>query len=489
MNAWTRRDWLRGTLGFCAVSATGDLLAQEKQAAEPKSKAREAKKPKPVEPAVPWPPELPGAKNGTVALHAASFLSVPPSVAEARAKEGAAAFTVAETPPEVELAYHRDLGPEASKRRLWSSWGDICIARDGRAYAAIGDHGGDAEGDARCFLYRWDPRDKTLTQIVDMNQVVPPRAGQPAWSKVHAKIDEGADGKIYFSCTLNDGQRARTPKYAWTESLPGGQLYQFDPATGKASVFANLPPKRCTATSLLDRERNVWWCNLEAGESGDALWGLDLATKQTKYQTADGAVKFNRNFALARDGSVYFNGDGGLRRFDPQTKESVLTKAQLASGPGMRCTSHESKAGWIYGITHQTHQLFRFSPAKDAIEMLGANWLAGSYTAVCALSPDERFLYYLPGSHGGAFKDGTPVVQYDVATGRRKALAFLAETFDQQCGYVPAGTYGMKVSADGASLLVNFNGHPSDRQRPASMKPNGFGLCAFAAIHIPPSER
>lgn len=25
--------------------------------------------------------------------------------------------------------------------------------------------------------------------------------------------------------------------------------------------------------------------------------------------------------------------------------------------------------------------------------------------------------------------------------------------------------------------------------RPSTMRPNGFGLCAFAAIHIPPSER
>ena len=39
-----------------------------------------------------------------------------------------------------------------------------------------------------------------------------PRAGQPAWSKVHAKIDEAADGRIYFTCTLNGGSRAGDPK-------------------------------------------------------------------------------------------------------------------------------------------------------------------------------------------------------------------------------------------------------------------------------------
>ena len=121
--------------------------------------------------------------------------------------------------------------------------------------------------------------------------------------------------------------------------------------------------------------------------------------------------------------------------------------------------------------------------------MLGPNWLAGSYTAVCVLSPDERYVYYLPGSHGGAFRDGTPVVQYDIARGRRKVLAFLAGAIEQACDYVPGGTYGIKLDADGSTLYVNFNGHASDRVRPAAMRPNGFGLCAFAAIHIPPSER
>src|SRR4029078_12432390 len=134
--------------------------------------------------------------------------------------------------------------------------------------------------------------------------------------------------------------------------------------------------------------------------------------------------------------------------------------------------------GWIYGVTYQGGQLFRYKPADDKLEMLGSSWLSGTYIAVMELSPDERFLYYLPGAHGGAWKDGTPVVQYEIATGKRKVLAFLAETIDQECGYVPAGTYGVKLSADGGTLYANLNGHPADRQRHASMKPNGFGLCS-----------
>jgi hypothetical protein len=435
-----------------------------------------------------WPPELPGAKEGTVTLGGAQFLAVPQSVQSLRGEEGVATFEVAKTPPKVHFAYHDRLGANAVARRLWSSWGDICVATDGSVYCAIGDHGDDAGGDARCFVYRWDTQRKRLEQIVDMHKLVPPRPGQPAWSKVHAKIDEGPDGKIYFSCTLNDGNRASKPNYNWNDNLPGGQIYRYDPQTGRAEVFANLPPKRCTATSLLDRQRNIWWCNLEAGE-GNALWGLDLSTRQPVFQAPDGSMGFNRSFALARDGSLYFNGEAAIWRLDPKAGKLTPTRSQFAGSPGMRSASHESQQGYLYGTTQATNQLFRYAPAKDELVMLGPTWLKGEYTTVMLLSPDERFLYYLPGSHGGAFKSGTPVIQYEIASGRRKVLAFLAAACEEQIGYVPAGTYGAKLSADGVTLYVNFNGHASDRWRPENMKPNGFGLCGFAAIELPAEER
>ena len=145
-----------------------------------------------------WPPELRCATNGTVTLRSEQFLKVPDSVVAAREKEGAAEFVMAKTAPTVDLAFHQDLGPNAISRRLWSSWGDICLARDGRVYCGIGDHGNDVGGDARCFIYCWDPKQKTLTQVVDVNAIVPREPGQPAWAKIHAKIDEGPGGVILF---------------------------------------------------------------------------------------------------------------------------------------------------------------------------------------------------------------------------------------------------------------------------------------------------
>ncbi|MBL8830617.1 MAG: hypothetical protein JNM18_26830, partial [Planctomycetaceae bacterium] len=272
--------------------------------------------------------------------------------------------------------------------------------------------------------------------------------------------------------------------------LPGGQIYAYDPKSGRTELFASLPPRRCTATSLYDRERHIWWCNLEAGE-GNALWGLDLATRKVVYQGRDNQVgpKSNRAFALLNNGQIVFNGKDGLARLDPKAKLVQTTKSKLPDSPGMRCASRQTKDGYIYGVSHVTNQLFRYHPESDELKLLGINWLAGEYTTVCELSPDEKYLYFLPGAHGKAWEYGTPVIQYDIANDSRKVLAFLAPAVEQASDYVPAGTYGMKLSSDGGTIYVNFNGHAGDAIRPEKMKPNGFGLTAFAVIQIPASER
>lgn len=153
-------------------------------------------------------------------------------------------------------------------------------------------------------------------------------------------------------------------------------------------------------------------------------------------------------------------------------------KASFSPSPGMRCVTGETSDGKLYGICQSapkgsatpTHELFEYSVGDDRLKLLGPCWLTGSYTAVAVLSPDERFVYYLPGSHGQAFKTGTPVVRDERATGRRTVVAFLAPYCERELDYVPAGTYGMKLSADGRTMYVNFNGHPADRVRPAKMR-------------------
>ena len=70
-------------------------------------------------------------------------------------------------------------------------------------------------------------------------------------------------------------------------------------------------------------------------------------------------------------------------------------------------------------------------------------------------------------------------MQFDLKRKKRKVLAFLGPALEEQIGYVPGGTYGVKLSKDGSTLYVNFNGHPRDDLRPSNLRPIGFGLNAF----------
>ena len=153
----------------------------------------------------------------------------------------------------------------------------------------------------------------------------------------------------------------------------------------------------------------------------------------------------------------------------------------------MRCATKETSDGYVYGVAHKTTELFRYSTKTDELKWLGKVFLSGGYTTVMELSPDEKYLYFLPGAHGKAATSGTPIVRYERATGRQTIVAFLAPYAEKHLGYVPGGTYGMKLSADGRTIYVNFNGHVVDDLKPAAIKKMtpGFGCTGFAAIHLP----
>src|SRR6185312_11757242 len=100
---------------------------------------------------------------------------------------------------------------------------------------------------------------------------------------------------------------------------------------------------------------------------------------------------------------------------DAASGQLAQTGTKFTDSPGMRSSSRESRDGAIYGTTHGSGQLFCYRPKTDELRMLGPAWLRGDYVTVCELSPDERFVYYLPGAHGQATRYGTPVLQYEIA--------------------------------------------------------------------------
>lgn len=462
-----------------------------------------------------WPPAIDGAdEHGVITLHDKDFLRVPDAVASA-AKTLGFHFTVAATPPAVDLVFHNELpnpGVRPGNGTGWTSWGDICVASDGSVYMGIGDHGADGtrlkpgqKAEAYVFIYRWLPGEKKLVKVASPNLVVHADGDDPNWSKVHAGIFEGNDHNIYFCPTFNDGQRAATMK--WSKKIPTGQIFQFDPTTNKTRVVGLLPPNSATATSEYDATRNILYYNLE-GIHKNALFAFDLTTFKPVYQGPDGMITRNRNIAIDSDGNLYYNGqDNHLFQYNPDNHKLSDTGMVLPDLAAIRSSTSQASDGWIYASTHAAlakekngsgAQFIRFNPQTREVQSLGHDFVnidkrgkstLGNYTTVMVLSPDQKFVYYLPGAHGGAIHIGTPVVQYNIKTKTTKVLAFLRQVMEKTAGYVPGGTYGMAISKDGSTLYINFNGHAIDANQLPGMHPIGFGLTAFAAVHVPASER
>lgn len=488
-----------------------------------------------------WPPDLPTAnENGVATLTGPDLLEVPSAVQHILDSISEVQLEVAKEAPKVELVYFNQLPSPSFNGTGWSSWGDICVAGDGKVYAGIGNHGGIEKGEA--FIYCWDPSNGELKKIADINNITEAKPNEVLFSKVHAHIIEGKDKKIYFTGTLDDGGKAgSTPILEkWNTNIAGGKLFQYDPATGKTIVYADFPKARVTATIKYDVNRNILYCALEgdpAYNDGFALGVFDMDKKEWIYEGIPGQIGQDRSFMLDAKGNLYFNGresydhtgvrlnalldawqkdedskadesklisasmipdtkkrlnkDVGryttLWKYDPRTNSVMPTDSYFKS-TGFRSETRESKDGYIYGAT-MGGELFSYSPSKDEITLLGSNFLSdGEYITVCDLSPDEKYLYYLPGAHGSAGFSGTPVIQYDIEDGQQKALAFLYDPMNKALNYAPGGTYGMKISNDGSTLFVGLNGAPSDSLRPKGLGA-GFGLTSFAIIHIPAGER
>ena len=156
-------------------------------------------------------------------------------------------FAVARTAPEVGFAV---LPGQFSGARLWSSWGDVLAASDDRFYAAIGDH--DAPH-GTTFVYCVDPKERTVTRVIDCNRIVPAPPDKYSPGKIHAPLVQADDGAIYAF-----GYRGSVRQTGSETGYRGDWLLRYRPATGKAEnlgmpvPFSSVPVlEYCSAVGCL----------------------------------------------------------------------------------------------------------------------------------------------------------------------------------------------------------------------------------------------
>jgi hypothetical protein len=423
-----------------------------------------------------FPPALPDGK--TVVTDASDdFLKPPPTL-----KEGVA---VAKTAPTIDFLFFPG---QDYPGKPWSSWGDSVCA-NGKYYCSIGDHhavnGKDKAHPGTAFVFEYDPAAKSLRRLVDVKDLLKLPEGDYTPGKIHGRLDLGDDGWLYFS--THRGSTTVTTD-AW--HYKGDWILRVNPSTGASEIVTCGPvAKHCIPCSVLDPKRLIFYGGTAPGSGGDEggvqFFAYDVKAKKVIYSGPDGPSRY-MIFAKST-GKVYWvpgkeDMVGPLVSFDPEKPgEPVKTAAVL----GLRAATQETPQGIVYtvskGAKGGTSTIYAFDTKAEKAEALGDAAVGGqNYITSIDADPSGRYLYYVPGAHGGAGQDGTPVIQFDVKTKQKKVIAFLASFYKSKYGCTPVGTYSTAVDEKGETLYVTWNVNRAGK---------AWDCVALTAIHIPASER
>ncbi len=435
-----------------------------------------AQKPKRITDAdLPWPPTLPGDVS-VVPDTSPRFLQPP-----AELKPGVA---VAKAVPTVDFAFFPG---QTYPGKPWSNWGDGCVA-NGKYYSAIGDHYAIGRGEAKhgtgtAGVFEYDPDEKSLRQLVDVTKLLELPDGHYTPGKIHSRVDLGGDGWLYYSTHRGSPKAANDANH-----YKGDWIFRTNPKTGTSEVVAAAPiPKHSIPASVLDPDRMIFYGATAAGPDADnqsiVFFAYDVESRKLVHRNDDGPARY---LMLARStGKLYYvpgAGDGPLLRFDPEKPGKPV---EVGVTIGIRAATAETKDGKIYtvglGQRSADATVWEFDVKTEKARKIGEVSVGPSaYVASIDADPTGRFLYYVPGAHGGGYKDGSPLVQFEIATGKKKVIAFLHPFYQDAYGFTPKGTYSTAVSEDGDKVYVTWN---------VSRGTRAWDCCGLTVIHVPESER
>ncbi len=218
------------------------------------------------------------------------------------------------------------------------------------------------------------------------------------------------------------------------------------------------------------------------GEKVGPFFVYDVERREVIYSGEDDIHTGFRTIAVDDDGNAYFSVNvTGLARYSPATNSVDVLPVTLSAS--LRAATRRAADGWIYGATNRgDDRIFRFQPETNTIEDLGPAW---GYTTSMVLDPSERYLYFIPDAHGGAYRSGTPIVRHDTRTNEQSVVAFLNSFYEERYGFRLGGTYALDIDPSGERLYINMNAVDLSAEPGAD---SGFGDPAVFVVHLPQED-
>ena len=415
-------------------------------------------------------------------------------------------FEVASEPPTVDFAIVQGLQPwylpvddqihvsplnTSGGFAMWSGFGAIRRGPDHSYYYSIGNHmyyGGNA------YMMKYDPVAKEQSVCFDLKTVTGWQEDSWTDGKIHGNPDIDDAGDMFV--TSFSGPRPLAADFSdisyagghiirhnvisgETEDLGvplGGDTWAYSAYNGKMGVLIAVGQAKGMVMVYDTRNRELiyggypppdikWWMRcLLIDEETDRIYSSNTATRAERAPIISWSRRYNT--------------------FAELPIQSPKNPATGKCEP-MRAHTQRRNPDGSYWCLDEFGFIFKFWPDTATVEAIGLNWgAAGKYTANVVSSPGGRYLYYLPGAHDRMHEYGTPVVQFDTRTRKKKVIAFLNDFYLDRYGYSPYGAYGIEIDAVGESLFFYTNGVFTTRERGS-----GYGRPAVFTVHVPESER
>ena len=401
-------------------------------------------------------------------------------------------FTVAETPPKVNLQVLPNLDPEffpegEAYQAGWANWAAVTRSADNRFYLAAGDHRGRG---AQINLYEYRPDDGehgVLERVLDVTDALGWHGEMYTDGKLHGHMDIMPDGTLWATT-----HRGPNPTDEWWEAgYRGAWLLSYNVETGEARNWGVPLVGQELPNHKLDTERGILFANGYL-HGNTAMLSWDVNEKRVRYAGSppngwrwqersmflDKATGHFWGVEMSEEPYRFISFDPQLNRFKRHDVEiPVHPNAERQHAHGSWPTPPDAD-GWYYkdfgGV------LVRIRPDWDdgpEMEVLGLTADAGRFPVLqIAMCPERRYIYWTPRR-----TDTMAIKQYDIRTGEKKVLGFLQEPILREYGLsIGDGVWGMNISDDGSFLVILDNG--------------GFGSLwqgypVVLVVSIPESER
>ncbi|MFC1607659.1 hypothetical protein ACFL47_06765 [Candidatus Latescibacterota bacterium] len=393
-------------------------------------------------------------------------------------------MTIAKTPPTIEFAPVRGIDPmyfPEHNKSLWSNWAGVALAPNGRFYFCEGDHRAE---NSHIYMWEYDPSSKDYRRVLDFAALCGWNDRGVGDSKIHGDYGVMPDGTMLILTYWDPDPKPTLEQYG---KWPGSHLVKYDTYTGRSQDMGVLIPKCGWPTYTLDTGRGV-------------LFAVGFRSEVLCYDVDDERVTFcgypppgirwdNRSALLDPDTGLFWcreaAGENHLLSFNPVTNE--FTRYEKTSPYRLRTyTKNRSEDGSFWITTKGSGHLFKFWPETRKVELVTNQWIDSGYCPRIAMTEDRKYIYYMGGIN---YKDDVsehryqPVVQFNTKTHERKVIAFVADYYFEKYGYVMMIPFGMEVSRDGSTVVINLNGAFKTRVQPF------YGNPALMVVRIPESER